>query len=93
MKWDLDLYDRAKEGTPMHSYNVLIQSIRDLLTRERVRRNRDRIAKSLEDKFGALLPGRKAHAPSREAVVDLRPGIAIPRSGHDQAPGITGKVQ
>ena len=39
MKWDLDLYDRAKEGTSTHSYNFLIQSIRDLLTRERVRRN------------------------------------------------------
>ena len=54
MKWDLDLYDRAKEGTSTHSYSFLIQSIRDLLTRERVRRNRDRIAKSHGDKYMVL---------------------------------------
>ena len=53
MKWDLDLYDRAKEGTSTQSYSFLIQSIRRLLTRERVRRNRDRIAKSHGEKFGA----------------------------------------
>ena len=63
MKWDLDLYDRAKEGTPTHSYSFLIQSIRDLLTRERVRRNRDRIAKSHGDKFGAPAPRREGTRP------------------------------
>ena len=59
MKWDLDLYDRAKEGTSTHSYSFLIQSIRDLLTRERVRRNRDRIAKS----HGAPAPRREGTRP------------------------------
>ena len=63
VKWDLDLYDRAKEGTSTHSYNFLIQSIRDLLTRERVRRNRDRIAKSHGDKFGAPAPRREGTRP------------------------------
>ena len=63
MKWDLDLYDRAKERTSTHSYNFLIQSIRDLLTRERVRRNRDRIAKSYGDKYGAPAPRRKGTRP------------------------------
>ena len=63
MKWDLDLYDRAKEGTPTHSYSFLIQSIRDLLTRERVRRNRDWIAKSHGDKYGALAPRREGTRP------------------------------
>ena len=63
MKWDLDLDDRAKEGTSTHSYSFLIQSIRDLLTRERVRRNRDRIAKSHGDKFGAPAPRREGTRP------------------------------
>ena len=58
LKFDLERYDRAKEGTPEHSYEFLKESIRDLLTRERMRKNRDRIAKSHGDKYGA--PGFKA---------------------------------
>ena len=87
MKWDLDLYDRAKEGTSTHSYSFLIQSIRDLLTRERVRRNRDRIAKSLETSMVLQLPERKVLAPNPEAVVEHHPGIAALRSYQDQVPG------
>ena len=60
MKLDLD---RAKEGTSTHSYSFLIQSIRDLLTRERVRRNRDRIAKSHRKKFGAPAPRKEGTRP------------------------------
>ena len=55
LKFDLERYDRAKEGTPEHSYEFLKESIRDLLTRERMRKNRDRIAKSHGDKYGAPL--------------------------------------
>ena len=81
MKWDLDLYDRAKEGTSTHSYSFLIQSIRDLLTRERVRRNRDRIAKSHGDKYGAPAPrkegarpqsGGRGRTPSRDSNASFR---------------------
>ena len=81
MKWDLDLYDRAKEGTSTHSYSFLIQSIRDLLTRERVRRNRDRIAKSHGDKYGAPAPrkegarpqsGGRGRPPSRDSNASFR---------------------
>ena len=57
LKFDLERYDRAKDGTPEHSYEFLKESIRDLLTRERMRKNRDRIAKSHGDKYGA--PGMK----------------------------------
>ena len=53
IKFDLERYDRAKEGTPERSYEFLKESIRDLLTRERMRKNRDRIAKSHGDKYGA----------------------------------------
>ena len=81
MKWDLDLCDRAKEGTPTHSYNFLIQSIRDLLTRDRVRRNRDRIAKSHGDKFRAPVlrkegtrpqSGGRGRPPSRDSNASFR---------------------
>ena len=65
--WDLDLYDRAKEGTSTHSYNFLIQSIRDLLTRERVRRNCDRSPNLTETSMVPQLPGGKVLAPNREA--------------------------
>ena len=60
MKCDLDLYVRAKEGTPTPSRSFLIQSIRDLL---RVRRNRGRIAKSHGEKFGACAPKKEGTRP------------------------------
>ena len=56
MKYDLEIYDRAKEGSKEHSYGFLVGSIKDLLTRERMRKNRDRIAKSHGDKYGAPAP-------------------------------------
>ena len=56
MKYDLNIYDRAREGTHNHTYGFLTQSIHDLLTRERIRRNRDKIAKSRGDKFGTPAP-------------------------------------
>ena len=65
MKYDLEIYDRAKEGSTSHTYSFLLQSIRDLLTRERVRKNRDRIAKSHGDKFGAPAPTRPSRPSSR----------------------------
>ena len=67
LKFDLEKYERAKEGTPEHSYEFLIQAIRDLLTRERMRKNRDRIAKSHGDKYGAAAgsENRTPRTPSR----------------------------
>jgi hypothetical protein len=53
MKFDLEAFDRAKEGDTTHSYEFLIQSVRDLLTRERVRKNRERISRTHGAKFGA----------------------------------------
>ena len=62
-KCDLEIYDRAKEGTYNHTYQFLTQSIHDLLTRERIRRNRDKIARSHGDKYGAPAPD---DAPSHD---------------------------
>ena len=78
MKYDLEIYDRAKEGSKEHSYSFLVQSIKDLLTRERMRKNRDRIAKSR---------GAATHAPRRgEGEVDLAPGIAVEAHLGQRAP-------
>ena len=77
LKFDLDKYERAKEGTSEHSYEFLVQSIRDLLARERIRKNRDRIAKSHGDKYGA-----PAGSDSRAHRTPSRP--QRPRTGSAQ---------
>ena len=75
LKYDLDTYDRAKEGTETHTYQFLLSSIKNLLTRERVRKNRDKIAKAHGAKYGAPASeegkgkgkgGRKGREPSRQ---------------------------
>ena len=42
--YDIDLFDRAKEGEDNRSHKFLLQSIKDLTDRERLRENRSRIA-------------------------------------------------
>ena len=66
LKYDLEIYDRAREGSEQHTYRFLAESLKDLLTRERKRKNRDRIARSHGDKHGAAAssPGRTS-SPSR----------------------------
>lgn len=44
LKYDIDLFDRAKEGEYNKSYDFLVKSVRDYIDRERLRQNRDRIA-------------------------------------------------
>ena len=75
LKYDLDTYDRATEGTETHTYQFLLSSIKNLLTRERVRKNRDKIAKAHGAKYGAPASeegkgkgkgGRKGREPSRQ---------------------------
>ena len=53
LKYDLEIYDRAKEGSDQHSYSFLKNSIKEMLVRERKRKHRDRIARSHGDKYGA----------------------------------------
>ena len=68
LKYDLEIYDRAREGTDQHTYKFLVDSLKELLTRERKRKNRDRIARSHGDKFGAAAsasPGRGSSPSSR----------------------------
>ena len=62
IKYDLQIFDRAKEGTPTHTYEFLVNAVREYLTRERMRKNRDRIAKSHGEKYGA--PAYDTERPS-----------------------------
>ena len=39
LKYDLDTCDRAKECAETHAYEFLLNAIKNLLTRERVRKN------------------------------------------------------
>ena len=62
------IYDRAREGTEQHIYRFLMDSLKELLTRERKRKNRDRIARSHGDKYGAAAstsPGRTSSPSGR----------------------------
>ena len=68
LKYDLEIYDRAREGTEQHTYRFLVDTLKELLTRERTRKNRDRIARSHGDKYGSAAstsPGRTS-SPSGE---------------------------
>ena len=71
LKYDLEIYDRAKEGSEQHSYAFLKNSIREMLTRERKRKNRDRIARSHGDKYGAAASPRST-SPLTEVAVKGR---------------------
>ena len=55
-KYDLEIYNRVKEGAYIQIYQFLTQCIHDLLTRERIHRNRDKIARSHGDKYGTPTP-------------------------------------
>ena len=46
LKFDLEVYDRAKEGDEKHTYDYLVKWVKELMTRERTRRNRAAIAKA-----------------------------------------------
>ena len=67
LQYDIEIYDRAREGSEQRTYRFLVGSLKDLLTRERKRKNRDRIARSHGDKYGAAAssPGRTSSASGR----------------------------
>ena len=70
LKFDLEVYDRAKEGSEQHTYEYLVKCVKELLARDRTRKNRTAIAKAHGAKFGAPAPsepntprGRSQHKP------------------------------
>ena len=66
LRYDIDLFDRAKEGDHHRSYKFLLQSIKDLIDRERLRENRSRIAER-----NRLKPGDR-HEKNAAPTVDPR---------------------
>ena len=95
MKHDLETYERAKDGTKEHTYHWLIQSVRDLLSRERTHKNRQQIARAHGDKFGAPAPniprrpnasGGRGRSSSRESGS----GSRTPSGSRSPSPGKKG---
>ena len=83
LKYDLVIYDRAREGAEQHTYRFLVDSLKELLTRERKRKNRDRIARSHGDKYGAAA----SKSPSRTATPSGRGGRGRSQSPRPRSPG------
>ncbi|CAE7685313.1 GIP [Symbiodinium necroappetens] len=83
IKYDFEIYDRAKEGSEQHTYLFLKNSIKEMLTRERKCKNRDRIARSHGDKYGAAASPRSA-SPSRRGG---REKSQSPRGSRPRSPG------
>ena len=63
LKFDLEVYDRAKEGTEKRTYEYLVTCVKDLLARDRTRNNRKAIAKAHGAKFGAPAPSTAPNTP------------------------------
>ena len=57
MSYDLDVYDRSSDGSHQRSYTFLVQAVRDLLARERLKLNRERISKSNDMRYKTAASG------------------------------------
>ena len=73
MKYDIEVFDRAREGTHEKSYKFLHQSMKEMIDRERLRENRNRIVQRQTGKEGkqpnagvAAKPGPRKGSPKRE---------------------------
>ena len=66
---DLDVYERALDGTRDKSYDFLITVVRRHLDRERLRTNRDKVSQAYSAKFANPATGssqdRRARSPAR----------------------------
>ena len=51
MEYDLKVYERSREGSETRTYQFLAQAVRDILSRDRLKENRDRIARMHAGKF------------------------------------------
>ena len=64
LKFDLEVYDRAKEGEEKHTYGYLVKCVKELLERERTRSNRTAIARAHGARYGAPAYDEKPKAPT-----------------------------
>ena len=64
LKFDLEVYDRAKEGEEKHTYGYLVKCVKELLERERTRGNRAAIAKAHGARYGTPAYDEKPKVPT-----------------------------
>ena len=64
LKFDLEVYDRAKEGGEKHTYGYLVKCVKELLERERTRSNRTAIARAHGARYGAPAYDEKPKTPT-----------------------------
>ena len=83
LKFDLEVYDRAKEGSEQRTYEYLVKCVKELLTRDRSRKNRNAIAKAHGAKFGAPAP---AEATTPRGRSQDKPCYAFQRGTGTSAP-------
>ena len=75
MGYDLDVYDRSSDGSHHRSYAYLVQAVRDLLARERLKLNRDRISKSNDMRYSTAASGEHSdNSIRRSPSPRRRPG-------------------
>ena len=82
MGYDLDVYDRSSDGSHHRSYAYLVQAVRDLLVRERLKLNRDRISKSNDMRYSTAASGEHSDSSIRRSPSPRRsPGSSNRGSG------------
>ena len=82
MGYDLDVYDRLSDGSHHRSYAYLVQAVRDLLARERLKLNRDRISKSNDMRYSTAASGEHSDSSIRKSPSPRRsPGSSNRGSG------------
>ena len=82
MGYDLDVYDRSADGSHHRSYAYLVQAVRDLLARERLKLNRDRISKSNDMRYSTAASGEHSDSSLRRSPSPRRsPGSSNRGSG------------
>ena len=69
MGYDLDVYDRSSDGSHHRSYAYLVQAVRDLLARERLKLNRDRISKSNDMRYSTAASGEHSDSSIRKSPI------------------------
>ena len=80
LKYDIEVFDRASEKAHEKSYSFLLQSMKNLIYRERVRENRNRIteknkAGGPKDTKAAPAKGDGRGHPNRESVPQVDVGL------------------
>ena len=68
LRYDLDVYERALDGTKDKSYDFLVTAVRRYLDRERLRTNRDKVSQAYSAKYAnpaASSQDRRARSPTR----------------------------